>query len=117
MAQAYFNLGVCKLKQEKKKDAGALLRKALNINPKFPAALLEMAELEFTEKRYRRTSSYLNRFREVARANPRSLWLGLRASYFLGDKDAVSSYALKLEQLFPESEQTARYLENQSSWQ
>ena len=117
IVQAYFNLGICKLKQSETKEAMTLFRKALNINPKFPAALLEMAELEYLEKRYQRTSSYLSRFREVAGPNPRSLWLGLRSSYFLGDKDAVSSYGLKLEQLFPDSEQTAQYLDNQSNWQ
>jgi type IV pilus assembly protein PilF len=116
-AMALVNAGNCKAQQNKLDEAVDYYRRALNINPKLPAALLEMAQYEYLQGRYDRTVQYLNRFREVAPLNPRSLWIGLRAAHKLGDKDAVSSYALKLQNLYPDSAETLEYLNSREQWQ
>lgn len=116
-AQALVNAGTCKARQNKLDEAVDYYRRALNINAKLPAALLEMAQYEFNQGRYARTVQYLERFREVSPHIPRSLWLGLRAEHKLGNKDAVSSYALKLENLYPDSAETIEYLNSREQWQ
>ncbi len=117
VAQAYVNAGNCKRKDNKLDDAVEFYRKALNINSKLPDALLEMAQYEFDKERYSRTRNYLSRYRDVARHTPRSLWLGLRAEHYLGDKDAVASYSLQLENMYPDSKETLEYLESRERWQ
>jgi type IV pilus assembly protein PilF len=116
-AGALVNAGNCKAQQDKLDEAVDYYRRALNINPKLPSALLEMAQFEFNKGRYQRTLQYLERFRDVAPMNPRSLWLGLRAAHKVGDKDAVSSYALKLQNLYPDSAETIEYLNTREQWQ
>ncbi len=116
-AQALVNAGTCKARQDKLDEAVDYYRRALNINAKLPAALLEMAQYEYNQERYGRAVQYLERFREVSSHIPRSLWLGLRAEYKLGNKDAVSSYALQLENIYPDSAETIEYLNSREQWQ
>jgi type IV pilus assembly protein PilF len=116
IAQAFVAAGRCQQQQKRSAEAIEYYRRALNINSKLPAALLEMADYEYKQKRYRRVRSYLDRYLQVASANPRTLWLTLRSEFYLGNKDAVSSAALKLERLFPESKETFEFLDSQERW-
>ncbi|MDQ7048149.1 MAG: type IV pilus biogenesis/stability protein PilW [Enterobacterales bacterium] len=116
IASAYVNAGVCAKRAGHNDKAAAYFRKALNRNAKLPVALIEMAQSEFSKNRYRRAFSYIRRYEAVARPTAKSLWLGLRVSHFLKDMDALASYALKLEQLFPDSDETAEFLDHRSQW-
>jgi len=116
VTSALNNAGVCSLRAGNPKQADHFFRKALNIDPKMPVPLLEMAKLEFAKKRYQRAMSYLRRYEAVAKPTPESLWLGLRTAFYLKDKDARASYALKLEKMFPDSDETAEYLDNKQRW-
>ena len=91
-------------------------RRALNHNPEQVGSLLGMAEIEFGKNRYNRTKSYLARFERVSRHTPRSLWLGAQNAAKMGDLDAVASYGLKLEQIYPDSQETENYLDAKDSW-
>jgi len=113
---AFMNAGVCAKRAGDKNTAAGFFRKALNRNKKLPVALIEMAEVEFAKKRYKRADSYIKRFEEVSSPSANSLWLALRVAHFLKDKDALASYAIKLEQLFPDSDETANFLDNRSQW-
>lgn len=112
----YENAATCNLIAGHKEEAENFYRKALNHNPEQRDSLLGMAELEYDKGRYNRTRSYLTRFEKVARHNPRSLWLAIRAESYLGNMDAVASYAIKLEQLFPDSQETENYLDTRNQW-
>jgi len=113
---AFMNAGVCAKRDDDRDKAAGYFRKALNRNSKLPVALIEMAEVEFYKKRYERAFKYMQRYEAVGRPTANSLWLGLRVAHFRGDKDARASYAIKLEQLYPDSDQTAEYLDNKSQW-
>ncbi len=113
---AYVNAGRCLKQQNKPKEAVDYFRRALNLNNQLPAALIEMAQYEFEQERYSRTVRYLDRYRKVSRHVPRTLWLALRAESKLGNKDAVSSYALQLENLYPDSKETLEYLDSREQW-
>ena len=113
---AYMNAGVCAKRADDRDKAASYFRKALNRNNKLPIALIEMSEAEFDKKRYERAFKYMQRYEAVGRPTANSLWLGLRIAHFMDDKDARASYALKLEQLFPDSDQTAKYLDSKTQW-
>jgi type IV pilus assembly protein PilF len=99
------NAGTCALNNRRFEDAEKYFRRALELNPRIPAALLQMARLSYDQERYLPARAYLQRYLEVGRHTPESLWLGIRIEGELGDKDAVSSYALLLRNNFPDSQE------------
>ncbi|WJW76264.1 type IV pilus biogenesis/stability protein PilW [Thiohalobacter sp. IOR34] len=110
---ALANAGICAQGAGDLDKAEDYLRQALNHNPRFAVALLQMARLTLARGQYLRTRAYLQRYQEVARHTPESLWLGIQAERALGDRDAAASYALLLRNKFPDSEQ-ARLLREQN---
>lgn len=112
----YENAATCNYLAGNLEQAEQNYRRALNHNPEQVGSLLGMAEIEFGKNRYNRTKSYLARFERVSRHTPRSLWLGAQNAAKMGDLDAVASYGLKLEQIFPDSQETENYLDAKDSW-
>ena len=116
ISYAYYNVGFCALKQNNIERAESFFRKALSRNRQMPDALIEMAKIEFSKKRYDRAMSYLKRFEGTRRTSAESAWLGLRIAHFLRDKDAIARYGLILEQNFPDSDETANFLDDKKRW-
>ncbi len=104
-ARALTNAGTCASVSGHTDKAEQYYRKALERNPEQPLALLQMAELQYQSEEYLSARGYLQRYANVARHSASSLWLGIRIEDKLGDKDAVSSYALSLKSNFPDSDQ------------
>jgi len=107
----YTNAGICAHKKPDPELAATYFRKALQANPKFPPALREMAKSSFALEKYLATRAYLQRLQEVVTLTPEYLWIGVRAENALGDRNAVSSYALALKNRFPEADETQALLE------
>lgn len=103
---AYENLGLCALRLSDPAKAEQYFRKALEINARLPGALYQMALLNSSTQNYLSARAYLQRYSEVARHTPQSLWLGIKVERELGDKNAVSSYSLLLKSNFPDSDET-----------
>lgn len=99
------NAGTCAFNDGRPADAEKFFRRSLELDPTMSAALLHMAQLSFNEGRYLPARGYLQRYVAVASHTPESLWLGIQIEQQLGDKDAVSSYALLLKNTYPDSEQ------------
>ncbi len=108
---ALTNAGVCALHIPDKAKAEAYFRRALVANPRFADALLPLAELSLTHDQPLQARAYLQRYAQVAKHTPASLWVGIRTERMLGDKDAVSSYALLLKGDFVDSEEAKLFLE------
>lgn len=106
---AYTNAGLCVRQQGDLAKAETYFRKALELNPRQPVALMAMARLSFARDRFLQARAYLQRYAEVAPRTAESLWLGYRVERELGDRDAASSYAVALRGRFPDS-QEARLL-------
>ena len=100
---AITNAGLCLDSQGRAKQAEAYYRQALQLNPAVPQALLKMCEIVLKQNDHLSARGFLQRYQQVARPTPRSLWLGIQIENELGDKDAVSSYALLLRNSFPDS--------------
>jgi type IV pilus assembly protein PilF len=93
-------------------EAEQFFRKALDVNPALPSALLQMSRLSFDQKKYLPARGYLQRYIAVAPHTAESLWLGVRIENQLGDYNAVSSFALLLRNQFPGSNEARQLLES-----
>jgi type IV pilus assembly protein PilF len=110
------NAGICTLNTGNSSGAEDFFLRALRHNPKQPGALLEMANIEFERKRLERAKQYFQRYTEVRSDNARSLWIGVQINQALGDKNAVASMGLKLERMYPDAEETLKYLDAKAKW-
>lgn len=104
---AITNAGTCVLANDQPEKAGNYFREALNKNPNVLPALIQMAELSYDHGEYISARGYLQRYLGLTKHNPKSLWLGIRIEQELGDKNAVSSYALLLRNTFPDTKEAA----------
>lgn len=116
MASVLENAGLCAQRAKADDKAIEYFRRALQHNPKQPNALLEIANHELQQQRYERAKGYWDRFKEVGRDSSRSLWIGIQLAHALRDKDTVASLGLKLERLFPDSDEANLYLDNKQKW-
>ena len=102
---ALSNAGSCALNVGQAEQAESYFREALDINPRIPIALLQMASITYDTGRYLPARGYIQRYSQIANHVPRSLWLGILIERELGDQDAEASYALSLEKNFPDSKE------------
>ncbi len=103
---AYLNAGLCMQRYGEIDKADTYLRRSLEEDPGHPVALLRMCKLSFDKGRFLPARAYLQRYEEVGRNTPGSLWLGYQIENKLGDKNAASSYAVLLRGSFPDSNET-----------
>lgn len=106
-SQAYENLGLAELKIGEADRAGEAFRRAIRLNFAQTRSSLELAELAYGAGDYQAAQDYYDGFRNQARQSPRSLCLGMRLAAKSGNNDQVASYALALNNLFPDAEETA----------
>ncbi len=104
---AYTNAGRCSLKNKDMAQAEAYFGKALQGNSRFPDALYEMADLQYTQRKYSQANGYLQKFERYGAHTPASLWLAVRVARALGQRDAEASYSMLLKNKFPDSEEAA----------
>lgn len=104
---AFTNAGRCSLKNKDEVQAEAYFGKALQANPKFPDALFEMANLQYTKRKFAQASGNLQKFERHGSHTPASLWLAVRVARALGQRNEEASYSLLLKNKFPDSEEAA----------
>ncbi len=112
---ALSNAGTCAMEAGDITSAEKYFREALQINPRIAPTLLQMSIISHDLGRYLPARAYLQRYLEVGNHTAQSLWLGVRIERELGDKDAVASYALRLEKGFPDTEETRLLLESKEN--
>jgi type IV pilus assembly protein PilF len=104
-ALANSNAGECLLAGNDLAGAEPYLRKALELDPNFGAALLAMADLDYRKNDAFAARGYLQRFEAAGQATAPSLLLGYQIATRLGDKDSATSYLNRLQDQFPNSAQ------------
>jgi type IV pilus assembly protein PilF len=72
---AYYNAGICAQDAGKLPLAEQHYRRALEVNPKFSSALLQLAELKLTSNDVMSARGFLDRFHSAVQATAESLWL------------------------------------------
>ena len=108
--QVFINLGLCQLKLFKPVEAEAAFTRALSMDRTNSLALLEVAQLRYEAGDYKNAQRYYGTYRTVQRQqSPRGLLLGIKLARATGDKDAESSYALALSNMYPKSQEYEAY--------
>ena len=108
--QAFVNLGLCRLQLFDSQGAEEAFMRALAMDRRNPISLLEVAQLRYEAEDYDNAERYYGVYRTVVRQqSARALWFGIRLADATDDKDASSSYALALENLYPQSAEYKAY--------
>ncbi|HMA98090.1 MAG TPA: type IV pilus biogenesis/stability protein PilW [Wenzhouxiangella sp.] len=100
---AYSNAGSCARRAGEVEAAERYLRQALRIDPDYPDALFQLAELQFAAGDAFRARAFLQRLETATEADPAALILGYRIEQKLNNPDQAERYAMRLERLFPQS--------------
>lgn len=107
VAASLTNAGICAGRIPDDKQAEAYFRKALEHDPNFSYALLQMAGLMHRQDNNLAARGYIQRYDGLAKPGAESLWLGFQIENSLGDGSAAAAYALKLKNGFPDSKEAA----------
>lgn len=99
------NAGVCAQRDGRLEQAADYFTRALQRDPRLPAALLEMAQISFDQGKQAVAANYLRRYHEIGPQTSRSLWLGIRIARAMGDGASMASFELRLRSDFPDSEE------------
>jgi len=105
---ALTNAGLCAKSKGSAVDAETYLRKALEINPNFPPALLELAKLTLEKGNYLSARAFLQRYETLIQPTPESLLIGVQTEQALGNSKEADAYRKKLQIVFPDSKEALR---------
>ncbi|CAI8805906.1 type IV pilus assembly protein PilF [Methylococcus capsulatus] len=97
------NAGTCLRRAGRTAEAEPYLRRALEKNPGYPPALLEMAHVSLETRQYLSTRAFLQRYQAVAGDTPETLWLGVQTELALGDAAEARRLADRIGLDFPDS--------------
>ncbi|MDH3714878.1 MAG: type IV pilus biogenesis/stability protein PilW [Gammaproteobacteria bacterium] len=109
---AYRNAGTCALSDGDISKAKSYFQRALEINPRFGPALLDMANINREQRQFQPALTYLERYHKIFPQSPESLWLYAGIYRDLGNRDLASTYETRLTTLFPQSAQARRLRES-----
>jgi type IV pilus assembly protein PilF len=105
IAASLTNAGICAGSIPDARQAEEYFRKALEHDQNYTYALLQMADLMFTQGNNLAARAYIQRFDAASKPSAGSLWLGVRIENALGDASAAGGYALKLKNNFPKTKE------------
>jgi type IV pilus assembly protein PilF len=104
---ALSNAGTCAMAQGNLDTAERYFRSALEKNPRVAVALLQMAQISYTNASYLSARAYLQRYLEIGKHTAKTLWLGINIERELGDKNLLASYELLLKNKYPQSKEAS----------
>lgn len=111
--RGYLNAGNCARSAGNLARAEEHYRRALQVRPKFGAALFEMANLELKQSNHMSARAFLERYLQVSRADAVALWLGVQIERGLGNAAAAGEYAQRLKNEYPTAAETKALLETE----
>ncbi len=104
--RALYNAGVCSRRAGDIIMAETNLRAALVRDPQLAAALYELADIAFSQMRYKEADAQFARFSNMVREpDVNALLLGAKISRAMGDRNAEAGYISQLRRRFPDSQQ------------
>lgn len=104
-AAAMANAGSCAMSTDQLDEADNYLRTALKYDPRFPDALLSMANLKYRQDNNLGARAFLQRYEAVALQSAESLFLGYEIETALRDDKTARQYLSLLNSSFPESKE------------
>lgn len=113
--QSFENMGFCYLQLGDDKAAEKAFKRALQLNPRLPRSLMEMADISFTKGDHQSTDFYVKQLDKLPlKPTARQLWLEIQLSRVQGDQNKLASLELALKNLFPLSPEYKMYQESLS---
>lgn len=100
---ALTNAGVCARPVPDPAGAERYLRAALERNPRYRPALLQLADLNLAQGRAMKARAFLERYHGAGDATAGSLVLGIRIEEALGEATAAAAYRRRLLTDYPDS--------------
>ncbi len=97
------NAGICARSIGQLAEAERYLRRALETNPRFPPALLELARLSRDTRQALAARGFLQRYLAAAGPTPEALLLGIEIEMGLGNTPAAIDYMNTLRDRFPDA--------------
>ena len=110
-ARAYESLGLTELKVGNAERARDAFQRALSFNVVLPRSSLELARIAFDQGDLQTAAQHYDMFRSTARQTPGSLCLGIRLARQMGNDDQAASYAIALKNLYPNSAEASRCID------
>lgn len=101
------NKGICYKMIDQREEAERSFRAALESQPLFAPALLEMALISFDHQQYLSTRAFLQRYAGIVPHTAQTLWLSAQTEAALGNSGLAHSYADQLRGRFPNSPEAA----------
>ena len=102
---AFRNAGTCALSAGDTREAENYFQQALEANPRFAPALLDLVKVNREQHRYQAALTYLERYHQHFPQSPESLFMAVGIYTDLGNRSLASTYAARLNTLFPTSPQ------------
>lgn len=99
------NLGVAYKQLGDDERAEFAFTRAIQLNPEQARALLELAEIRYTQQNYAQSREYYVRHARVASTSARTLWLCIRLARIFKDYNEEASCIEALEGIFPASDE------------
>lgn len=108
--KAFVNLGRCYYQLNEMGKAKDAYRRAFLMDRNSSALMFELADVHFLLDDYSKSQQYYDAYRRLVERQPaRALWLGFRLAEKFENKDAMSSFALALKNLYPTSNEYLQY--------
>jgi type IV pilus assembly protein PilF len=104
--KALTNLGICYKSAGRMADAEQVFRLAIEQQPGFAPALLEMAQIGFANGEYMKARAFLQRYTGAASHSAETLWLAVRIEEALGNERGRRDYLQHLRNQFPNAPET-----------
>jgi type IV pilus assembly protein PilF len=101
--RSYAAAGLCSLRIDKLDDAEQFFKRALQLEPNDPTALLQMGQIRYRQGNMDDARRYALRYNRMVPPTAESLWLAVRVERKLGDRTAEAGYANQLRRRFPGS--------------
>lgn len=102
---AFTNIGLCYFKQGEFVKAEQMFREALFHNQRYAPALEKMQVISYQKGRYMSSRAFLERYLQVAKHTPETLWIAVQTEQALGNKTLSQQYQQQLMTQFPTSKQ------------
>ncbi|MGR9115496.1 MAG: type IV pilus biogenesis/stability protein PilW [Gammaproteobacteria bacterium] len=102
---ALTNAGRCELTQNHTDTAEAYFRQALQLQPFYSPALLEMQKLSYQKGEYWDAKGFLGRYLSVGKHTSETLWYAYQTERALGNRFAAENYRKMLLDIFPLSKE------------
>jgi len=101
--KALNNAGVCTLKLKNVPGAQDYFLQAFRYDPANPVTNLNLAKIYYGQADYKRSQFYIDRVIKSDMVTPEALWLGIRISKKLGDRDTETTLITQLSHRYPAS--------------